>query len=257
MESAETTSGLMTPFKECFEKEYPVGISKVWLGRVAESVGRAVNRCSLFCDLVCLLDSLLRWAFRIGEFSSDQNCLLRIAKVRWNQPVCLQDNTEISAGDWIGELHLWNDHLPKILRSQRSLATGASFRTRMTQSLRSLAVSAAIEPELQELVAFHAQLSSIGQPDRRDWESLARRYRCNVRFSRPSLPGRVHDVFGFFLTITLTWVFNPERRLVLGNKVHRIDMWISREALLRHFAPQGIEQPHGLVDHRRSTEGAP
>lgn len=234
-----------------------MSILAVWFVRVASNVGRTVNRCSPFRHFVSALDGLLRWAFGIREFSNDPNCLLRIAKVRSSQQVRLQDQTEILAGDWIGELHLWNEHLPQILRFQGSLATGASFRTRMRNSLRSLAVSVAIEPEMQKLVAFRAQLSSIGQPDRRNWESLAKRYRCSARFSRTPLPGRIHDVLAFFLTITLTWVFNPGRRWALGKSMERIEIWISREELLRHFAPRYVELPRRCANERQNTEGVP
>jgi hypothetical protein len=222
------------------------------LRQVAKSTPVSITVVRILRGMVCRLDCHLRRAFRIREFSLDRNCILRLAKVRWKRPVELQDVMQIAGGDWIGDLHLWNEHVPRILGSRTSLSTGARFRTTMMSSITSLAVYAAIEPGMREVVAFHARVSGA-DPSRRNWQSLAKRFGYTVLMSKPSFAGRVHDYFAFLLMRGLTWVFNPQRRLVCVTNAVRFDIWISRKELLRRFAPESVVRSQERVQKAGGT----
>jgi hypothetical protein len=132
------------------------------LRQVAKSKPVSVTVARILRGMVCRLDCHLRRAFRIREFSLDRNCILRLAKVRWKRPVELQDVIQIAGGDSIGDLHLWNEHAPRILGSRTSLSTGARFRTTMMSLMTRLAVYAAIEPGMREVVAWRFTPEYLG-----------------------------------------------------------------------------------------------
>ena len=71
---------------------------------------RMARHCARPLDLSA--DALLRHLYQIREFTDDPNCLLRLAIKQAGTPLRLSDGTRIMPGDPIGELHLWNDHVP-------------------------------------------------------------------------------------------------------------------------------------------------
>jgi hypothetical protein len=63
--------------------------------------------------LIYRLDALLRHLYQIREFTDDPNRVLRLAIKQAVTPLSLSDGTGIMPGDPVGELHLWNDHVPR------------------------------------------------------------------------------------------------------------------------------------------------
>lgn len=153
--------------------------------------------------VVCGADRILRRVLGIREFSQDPDCILRVAKVRWPRPVSLRDGTRLRAGDWVGDLHLWNEHIPSILGPAKSLATGARFRTEVRKSLSSLAVFIAIEPEMRDVTAFHARVCRVVRVGSRDPGSVVKPQGFTVFLRQPTLLGRAHDFFELFLVRAL------------------------------------------------------
>jgi hypothetical protein len=193
--------------------------------------------------VVCGTDRILRAFLGIHEFSQDRGCILRVAKVRWPHPVCLRDGTQLRAGECVGDLHLWNERLGHILGRAKSLATGARFRTEVRNSLASLAVFIAIEPEMRDVTAFHARVYRAVRLGKRDRESALARQGFSVFERQASFLGRAHDFFELFLIRALLWVFNPQRPSRSLGHVRRFDIWISRKQLLVHFAPRCVPSP--------------
>src|SRR5260370_7040416 len=71
-------------------------------------------------------------------------------------PVAMSDGTRIREGELIGELHLWNEHIPRYSEHGPDLGWAADMRRRILLSLRLLAQHAERHPAWQHLPAFRA-----------------------------------------------------------------------------------------------------
>jgi hypothetical protein len=63
------------------------------------------------------LEMLLRRCYGVHEYTGDADCIFRIAFRNTRNDVMHRDGTLVRSGDAIVELHLWNDHLPRILQT--------------------------------------------------------------------------------------------------------------------------------------------
>ncbi len=218
-----------------------------------EHFGKSVFS-GLLRKAVCGVDRILRAVLGIHEFSEDRDCILRVAKVRWPHPVRLRDGRRLRPGDWVGDLHLWNEHIAPILSPTKSLATGARFRTEVRKSLSSLAVFIAIEPQMREVTAFHARLYRARNLGSKDDQSVLERQGFSVFQRHASVVGRAHDYFELYLVRALVWVFNPQRPSRARGHVCRFDIWITREELLIHFAPRCAPSPPEKKQEARDVQ---
>src|SRR5260370_34529300 len=110
--------------------------------------------------LVGSLDALLRSVYGIVEFTDDPRCVLRIGISPARMPVAMSDGTRVSAGQLIGELHLWNEHIQRYSEHGPDLGWAADMRRRILLSLRLLAQHAERHPTWQHLPAFRADATS-------------------------------------------------------------------------------------------------
>jgi hypothetical protein len=189
------------------------------------------------------LDRLLRWWFRIDEFTADSDCLIRVAWRQAGEALTLPDGTAIRAGAAVGELHFWNEHLPPFGLAGPSLGWARLMHRRALHSLRLLANQVRREPARQQVVAFYAD---VPVPRRRS-EAAFRRLACRYGFFCPPnhhlAGGVVHAVAESILLWGLVATHNPRalRRRRFLRARRRI--WISRTALLERYAgsPAGLE----------------
>jgi YkoP domain len=199
--------------------------------RLAGATSRAGRGAVSACD------NVLRRILRIREFSEQPDCLLRVAYRRCKgRELALQDGTKVRWGDSVCELHFWNEHVTSVLDVPGGLGVGARLRTEMMNSLASLAVWAAINPELRDVRAFHARVCRALHGGRKEGDPLLERQGFTVLPRRPPLPGRIHDFLERMLMRALVWRFNPSpphRRRMIA----RFDIWISRDDLIRRYGP--------------------
>jgi hypothetical protein len=113
-------------------------------------------RDELWLALVGSVDAMLRSFYGIQEFSDDPHCVLRIGISPARMPVVMSDGTRICEGQLVGELHLWNEHIPRYSGHGPDLGWAADMRRRVVQSLRLLAQHAEHHPAWQRLPAFRA-----------------------------------------------------------------------------------------------------
>jgi hypothetical protein len=104
------------------------------------------------------VDIALRQAYGIFEFCQHADCILRLEKTRARVGAILPDGAHIYAGDWILELHLWNEHLC-CFQAQQCPGSALFFRRKLTQSLKLLAGYLATTPALRHMGALHARLA--------------------------------------------------------------------------------------------------
>src|SRR5438552_2006886 len=91
---------------------------------------------SVLYQLVFGLDALLRRWYAVTEYSTTKRCIFRIQLAEIDDPVRLADGTLACPGDRIIDLHLWNEHLPRLSAQGASVAWALEMRRCLEVSLR-------------------------------------------------------------------------------------------------------------------------
>lgn len=182
------------------------------------------------------IDAVVRRVTGVYEFSDAEWCLLRVATVKSPANVTLSDGTVIAKGEIVGELHLWNEHIPSMPRSGPDLAWGLRAYSLLVRSFRLLAQHSARDPRLHGVRAWHGKSSflpkGVAAPD-----MLTRLGFDVVRDSKTaSFPRRFADFWDNFYWWMLAWTFNPaslKRKDFF--KLERWDVWISAAKLREKY----------------------
>jgi hypothetical protein len=183
-------------------------------------------------------EQLVRRWYSVHEYTGDPDCIFRIAFRMAQSDVILGDGTFIQPGDAIVELHLWNEHLPRIDYTGADIAWGARIDRRARRSFRLLAAYLAAYPEI---VAVYGEAAFGCQMGHRQRTRFAGHYGFEIVDSKVSLRGRVRHCCDDFLFWGLTRTFNP--RSLKGKRFHRRrhDIWTSRTEFNRRW--QGVTRP--------------
>lgn len=197
---------------------------------------------------VTWLDCTLRRRQGIYEFTQDPACLLRLSRIRAERDVNLSDGTQVRAGDVVGDLHQWNEHLPIIPADGPAMKWAIELQNGLYHSFRQLATYVASEPSMQHIEAFHAASSFIGRHGNSQVSRMVRRFGVEM-VDRPRRAGplaRLHDFGENILLWMLARAFVPpsaKGKLILSRP--RQELWISRRALLAKYGPgatQAVDQ---------------
>ena len=151
-------------------------------------------RGTVLVYLIYRLDALLRYFYRIREFTDDPNCLLLLAMKQASTPLSLSDGTRIMPGDPIGELHLWNDHLPRFPSGGPTLGWARRAHALMVHSLSLLADHVATEPEWQGAAAFYAEVPISPKRSPASVRAVSQTYGFEPTLWRRTVWRSVHDV---------------------------------------------------------------
>lgn len=111
-----------------------------------------------FGAAVFALDSRLRRAQGIFEYSTEPGCLFRVRRTVADQPVAFPEGTHLEVGDSILDLHIWNEHMPPIGRQGPTVAWARQFRQAIDRSLRALADHLRHNPDLDDINAIRADM---------------------------------------------------------------------------------------------------
>jgi hypothetical protein len=182
------------------------------------------------------IDAVLRRVNHVQEFTDDEHCLLRIAVAKSNCDITLSDGTKVAKGETIGELHLWNEHIPPMPRSGPDFAWGVRAYALLVHSFRALAHYAATHPEWSRIRAWHGESSflpkGIGVP-----EFFSRLGFDVVRQENPTnFLHKFVDFWENFYWWMLAWAFNPaslKRKELL--KMERWEVWLSSARLQEKY----------------------
>ena len=201
----------------------------------------------VFHRAVRALDSLLRRANHVFEFSQHPDCVLRLSLGVGDRDLILSDGTHVHRGDPIGELHLWNERIPRMPRDGPDLAWALLFLRRFSRSLAELAAYVQAEPRFQEVQAFRGESSFMGG------EGLAQLAGPVQHLGFDTVPKqpdgkrvgwwqRFAEFWDGFYVMALMAAFNPGS--LKGKRLWRMrrgQIWISRAVLLaRHGGKTGI-----------------
>lgn len=183
------------------------------------------------------LDLALKRKLHIYEFSTDRQCMLRLAIGRNDTETTLADGTRIMPGDPLGELHFWNEHMPLIPEKGVDLAWALNFQRLLIHSLNNLAVHVTETPTLHGIKAFRGdiffgsgcKLLQMANPVKR----------CGMELLFPKATGAWNaftDFWNGVYALALIWCFNPASLHGKGlQRLKRGQLWISRQVLLSRY----------------------
>lgn len=112
-----------------------------------------------WAKFVLALDDWLRQFEGVFEYSQSPECLFRINVERLRADVRLADSTFGARGDRVIEIHLWNEHVPRIPPSGLSLAWARRFNRQFGASLGELARFLKHRPDLKDVAIIQAHMS--------------------------------------------------------------------------------------------------
>jgi hypothetical protein len=184
------------------------------------------------------LDWHLRRRQGIREISGDPRCLLRLAIGHADREVQLVDGTHLPAGAPFGDLHFWNEHVPRIPAAGPNLAWARSLELGLRQSLIDLAEAAAQDPDMQRIEAYRAELPAVQRGGKCRLLRMARGLGFEA-VEGTAARGRGGRFVLFWQNVYL-WalmrVFNPGALGAGWLNRSRFEFWISRESLLDRYA---------------------
>jgi hypothetical protein len=203
--------------------------------------------------LVYRLDDLLSRLYRVKEFTDDPNCLLRIAKKKASRAVSLRDGTEVRPGDVVGELHLWNEHLPRFTKSGPTLGWARLAHRLMMRSLSVLADHVQRDPALQRVQAFYGDAPASPKRPLVAIERVASRYGFEPMFQHRTPGTKAYEAIKSLLLLLLAYAYNPAalRRQRFLRQDWRI--WISRSELIRLYGRDVVRSPISTIDPHDET----
>jgi hypothetical protein len=166
------------------------------------------------------VDVFLRRQQDIFEFCDDPRCLLRIALRPVKADFVLPNGFQVKRGRLIGELHLWNEHIPPIPSGGPDFAWGKLIRLQTFRSFALLAENVCLDSRFRGVQIFCAR-TRLGAD------------------KSPELFDRLMQSFGFELVEKLACANWREQLVALGECLH---LW----SLLRAFNPVALTN-HRLI----------
>jgi ceramide glucosyltransferase len=199
----------------------------------------------LLARAVRRLDAHLRRKQGIFEFSDSPRCVLRVNVAPAEADLAFSDGTEVHAGEPVGVIHLWNEHLTTIPSGGADLRWAITLRKATEFSLGELAKAARYDPRLREVKAFGGTAGFVSRAGVAQVAKMASRFGFDwvPDRRRRSAFRRVHDFFENFLTLGLQWAFNPAGLRGKGFIRPREPLWMSRDALMERYPPAGKRKP--------------
>jgi hypothetical protein len=200
------------------------------------------------------LDAHLRRRQRIIEFTDHPRCLLRIALHQAERSCRLSSGFSITKGALIGDLHLWNEHIPRIPCGGPDLAWAMAARRQMRESLIMLAKMAPVVRPLSQMAALRAETRLGAMKTPAQLRRLAGLFGFEIVF-RPApccLKERLVDLAEHLHFWAMMRAFNPEAlrgRHYFKSKCH--ELWMPREALIRRYAAEGQNGSARLENYER------
>jgi len=181
------------------------------------------------------VDAFLRHAMRIEPFCADPHCVIRVRLVDAARAVRLADGTVIRQGDHVGELHFWNEQLPRIPLSGPGIAWAVAMRRAYAYSLAQLARHVDERGEFPEFDAFCAAIAFAGP-----WSRAAKVARAAARNGfelidpKPSLIADLAAIANGIFILCLIRAFNRAGLHRLRVTRRRYEIWISKPRLIEY-----------------------
>lgn len=206
-----------------------------WLGDREPKLDRGAWRDETWTALVRGFDVYLRRFYGVYEFTSDPACVLRVHLEHARSAVTLSDGTRVGAGEPVGVLHLWNEHLPRFPSGKPDLHWAKTMRNCLRVSLAALASHVADEPAWRDVQALRCAATFSGVLRAGQMRRVAGAFGFDVIPSEISALRRAHALGEDFLLWGFARAFNPATLQQQHFFRPRRDLWISREVLLHQY----------------------
>jgi hypothetical protein len=214
---------------------------------------------SLFEWMVRKLDSAMKSYLHIFEYTGEQECILRIAFAKNDHEISLSDGTHIPAGETIGELHFWNEHIPPMTAAGPDLTWALNFQRRLIRSLAELAEYVDKNPEFSDVRAFRGELFFGSRCKVLQMSKSVKR--CGFEIISKAGWSGLLSFFSCFWEIVynmmLVWAFNPaslkDKKL---RELKRCQLWMSRRVLLDKYLGEKRHESHKTAISSRSAGNA-
>lgn len=194
------------------------------------------QRHDLFSRAVRALDRFLRRRQGIFEYSNADDCLFRVSIGVCDHALQLADGTQLSPGDAVCDLHLFNDHVPPIGPQGAGVAWAGQMQRGLRSSLKTLAAALEIDRRFDDVKAFRAQSVIVASRGIEQMQRFASRLHFDLLDDdRRSAWKRVHDMGENILVWALVRTYNPG---ALGNaRLMRTRRWLfmSRQTLIKCY----------------------
>lgn len=188
--------------------------------------------------LVRFIDSTLRRAQHVYEFTDDPKCILRIQVTRASRPLHLQGQT-VDKGEPVLFLHLWNEHVPIIPAAGPDLDWAMKMRRTFVHSLYGVGRQLVQDPRLANIRAVGGP-TGVLVPGASSAAKLMERLGFEV-MPYHVLTGRFGEFWQNLFSYGLMYTFQPasfrHRHLF---KVQRTEMWTTLGKFLSLY---GKEEP--------------
>ena len=221
-------------------------------GRLESETAR--QKSDLFGRAVRRLDAFLRHRQGIFEYSDAADCVLRVSLGVCDQTVQLADGTHLSPGDVVCDIHLFNDHLPSMGPQGADLAWAMQMQKALRRSLATLMAAFERDRRFDAVKAIRGQTVLVSRGSSQ-FQRFARRLHFDaIEPNPPSVWKRMHHIGENILLWAMVRTFNPGG--LRSTKFTRKRRWIymSREALARHYGPGcGPNTPATRTDSSAAT----
>jgi hypothetical protein len=190
------------------------------------------------------LDRRIRRRLGVYEYTTNAQCLFRIQLDRAEHGFSLSDGTQVSPGDPILKLHLWNEQLPLMGQHGPTVAWARQASRALDNSLRELARYLAERSELANIAVICGDMSLGTAQQCEKLVRIVARYgfeaAADRKLGRPGILRRIGDCIVIFM---LVLVVNPValRGSILRHVHKRIVL--SRAALERRYAGSRASRP--------------
>lgn len=166
-----------------------------------------------------------------------RECIIRIALGTADRDLRLADGTQINKGDVIGEIHLWNEHLPRASESETAMAWALEIRRLFAFSFARLAYFVTFDPRFGRVPAFRGGITFASQlyRDAKVGRVMAW-FGIETLPSKPGLFASVSEFGNALFTLALLRAFD------LGGSIgaprlrrRHHEVWLSRRVLLERY----------------------
>ena len=187
--------------------------------------------------LVFAFDRWVRRRQGVFEYVPTRECVFRIQPAKAHRHLQLRDGTDISPGDPILALHLWNENIPAIGDEGPTVAWGRRFGRAINSSLGELAGFLRQRPDLNGVSAFRIDMA-LGPAERNQQAA-----RILGRYGFEPAPGRESEPAGYFRRLgENAWILllvlaaNPNAARGSIFERRRAVVYLSRAALERRYS---------------------
>lgn len=190
-----------------------------------------------FERLVFALDERLRRRHAVFEYSDNPDCILRIQLDDAERRYLLSDGTRLAPGDPLINIHLWNEHFPRMGEHASNIGWARQVARSMDLSLRELAAYLATHRAFDSIVAIRSVMRLARADHGQQLQRISAHYGFEpiAPMTTPTLGERLHHVGENLLGLLFVLARNPTAARFDVLLRDGAQVFLSRRALDRRY----------------------